>query len=279
MIRLGHRQSSIPYTPAIQINRNSPQLANLVGCWPYSPSAYFTFIKDWVGTNNATLAGTHLWGQSDNELGFGDYLPGNGDGYADCGNTPELQITTGGLTVCIWVRMYQSLGGGGWPGLIAKGDVDTTTASYNMYLGTNNTLRFQNWSGGAARNNIIGATSMDYQKTYHLAATWLPSTRVSVFVNGIQDATSTTSISATLDNPNYNLLIGSQQKGANKAYYQFRGIIYEARIYNRALSEDEIYQLWNPPTRWDLYRSPIRYFGKAIAGSTGRVFGPAAQAF
>lgn len=49
--------------------------------------------------------------------------------------------------------------------------------------------------------------------------------------------------------------------------YVFDGVIYEVRVYNRALSPAEVYQCYSPDTRWDLYQPVRRRFAvKAPAG-------------
>jgi hypothetical protein len=249
----------------------------LVSAWLYTPSRYQSSIRDLSGINNAAYTDTYSWQETDNELGSGIYTAGVA-GYGNAGNDASIQVASTGLTLSVWVRLYQSLSGAGFPGLIGKGDSDSTTlGSYLFFLSAGPVLRFIIYSGSARVNNLTGATSLDFQSTYHLAATWNPSTRTSIFVNGIRDATTTTSVPATLDNPAYSLLLGTNQGGATLNKYGFRGLLFEARVYSRALSEDEIYQLYNPTTRWDLYRSPQRFLGLGIAGS--RVQGPAGQIF
>lgn len=282
MIRQGHRLVTVPMLRATRINHRSPQINGLISAYLYNAGSYLApVLPDTMNQNPATINGTYLWQETDNELGSGIYTAGDSSGYTDCGNDASLQTVSGGLTICAWVRLYQNDGSSGYGGVICKGDLNgaASAATYSMYIHASH-LYYNDRSGSSTTDQLTGAATLDYQGTYHFAATWQPSVRASIFVNGIRDATTTTSVPATLNNPNYNVLIGAGQGGANKAYYQFRGVIHEARIYNRALSEDEIWQLWNPPTRWDLYRSPIRFFGKAApAAPTGRVFGPAVQTF
>jgi len=285
MKRNGRALSQLPPSRGLRLNQNSMQLAGLRGAWVFNEFAHSLSVRDMLDRNNGSLitAGSGFgWQPTDNEIGMGLYSPGGVSGnlaLTDCGNEATLQVSTTGLTICIWLRMYQNLGGTSFPGVIGKGNSDSNSSgSYLMYIaGSPPKLNYFHWSGSARKNALTGATSLDFQRTYHLAATWRPSTRVSIFVNGLRDATTTTSVSATLDNPAYNLLFGSNQGNTGKGNYPFRGVVHEGRLYDRALSEDEIWQLWNPPTRWELYRAPQRFFGLSPAAAAGRVFGPAVQ--
>lgn len=56
----------------------------------------------------------------------------------------------------------------------------------------------------------------------------------------------------------------------------FNGRIADARIYNRALTDDEVYRLWHPLTRWNLYyqlgrRKTFIPLGLSRADATGIV--------
>jgi len=48
--------------------------------------------------------------------------------------------------------------------------------------------------------------------------------------------------------------------------------IYDFRVYNRALTTSEIYAMYSPATRWELYRRPDRVFKSAAVAAVSRSF-------
>lgn len=282
MIRKGHNQAHVPTLRRISLNPRSSQYAGLVSAWLFTASGYQKTISDLKGINDATISGLGDWQETDNTIGTGTYFPSNPAGYIDCGDDASLRFTTGGLTLSCWIRLYQNDGSSGWPNIIAKGNGDLGGANhaYTMYVVAATHKLSCSINGGAVAFSV-GSAFSDYQATLHLALTWLPSTRVALFINGLVAGSSTSSIPATLNNPAKNLtLCSGEGNGAGLGSYPFRGMMHEARVYNRALADDEVWQLYAPQTRWDLYRSPVRYISMgAPAAPTGRVFGPAAQTF
>ncbi|MCP3893120.1 MAG: LamG domain-containing protein, partial [Bacteroides sp.] len=79
---------------------------------------------------------------------------------------------------------------------------------------------------------------------------------VKIYINGIVEAEKTVSHSGTLDNP-YDMLIGTSWESngtkiiAERTNRTFDGLIDELRLYNRALSESEIQQLYNDNAQTD----------------------------
>ena len=51
--------------------------------------------------------------------------------------------------------------------------------------------------------------------------------------------------------------IGAQFVAGSAASW-FTGQIAEVRVYNRALTDNEVWELYAPQTRWDLYWQPSR---------------------
>ncbi len=100
--------------------------------------------------------------------------------------------------------------------------------------------------GYHACNNFNWSTALVPNTWYHVAATFEPSGTVSrIYVNWVLDGTSTLVSSSNCNNDTSDYVIGA----ANSAWwYNFDGGIDEVRIYNRALSDGEISQLYNSNT-------------------------------
>ena len=69
------------------------------------------------------------------------------------------------------------------------------------------------------------------------------------------------------------------------ASYHAGGVIFDARIYNTSLTDQEVYQLYSPETRWDLYlpAAPPRFWSVPAAappaGAAIPIFGNDDQLF
>ena len=89
---------------------------------------------------------------------------------------------------------------------------------------------------------------------YHLASTF-DGTNLKIYVNGVLESTTTNSTPFTLATNNRDLLIGktygSQMAGGSDE--SFDGLIDDLRIYNTALSDSEIYSLYQHSPPPDLY--------------------------
>jgi hypothetical protein len=99
---------------------------------------------------------------------------------------------------------------------------------------------------------------------YHGAAVWASPTDRRVFING--GSKGTQSVTCTPAGINRTSL---GRLGRLTPTQYLSGRIAEARIYNRALSDAEVYGLYDPATRWELYRSLQRgVYSAAAAAAT-----------
>ena len=77
---------------------------------------------------------------------------------------------------------------------------------------------------------------------YNLVGVWTPNQRIKLYTNGVLTiGTTQGSASPTLINGNTNLFVGSRAG----TQYPFSGKISNTKIYNRALSDQEIQQNFN----------------------------------
>ena len=98
-------------------------------------------------------------------------------------------------------------------------------------------------SNGSTINIITSSTAMLTNKWYFIVFTWNGSS-LNVFLNGIKDATSVSQTVNAQVNSGHQLGIGI---AADSSPLYFNGLMSELRVYNRALSEVEISQLYYDP--------------------------------
>ena len=127
------------------------------------------------------------------------------DDYIDFGNDSSLQIT-GALSIAAWVKVT---------------DTDANQRFLTKYDGTYKCfyMAVQD-SGGVFRFNItssnsekeIDGTSNNFDNQWHhVVGVFTPEASLEIYVDGVLEATNTSSIPATIDNDNVELFIGGEE--------------------------------------------------------------------
>ncbi len=223
---------------------NTPSNTGLVGYWSFEDGSG-TRAEDFspTGTNTGTLTNGPTW--VDGKIGKA--LSFNGSSmYVDAGNGTPLQIT-GTITISSWVKTTD-LSGTQNRGIAAKYRNQTgyvNQRAYEFYQ-NNNTDKFGfaiSVDGTGVSKAVETTTTISTGIWYHVVTVFVPSESIKMYLNGVLDTTDTTSIPASINNSSAPLWIGAQYDLTNSGLY-FPGSIDEVRIYNRALSQSEIADLY-----------------------------------
>jgi hypothetical protein len=201
----------------------------LVAYWAMDENGETT-AYDNQSTNNGTLVNSPTW-KSSSDCVSGSCLGLNGSNqYVDCGNDESLDITEA-ITVEAWIRPNV---GTGQQGIIGTHAFNT---AYSMYVrhapGNDVAVMFTDLNG--TRHYVIAGT-LTYGEWYHLVGTF-NGTVMKLYINSVETGQEQTD-SATRNFQG--VYIGYTQGIATPVYYN--GLIDEVRIYNRALSAEEISQ-------------------------------------
>ncbi len=149
-----------------------------------------------------------------------------------------------------------------------------TARSFQLRLDANK-LQWVVFSAPATLDTIEGATILNDGKWHHIVGTW-NSSLIRCFVDGNEDATPV-SFAGPMNYETRNWSIGGANRDTLGEYLsRFNGQIFDARIYNRAISDGEVQAMVNPNTIWELYElisSPL----VAPAGAPSSLYGPALQ--
>ncbi len=246
----GWRGPRPPIGVPFGLNTQSPQAQGLVAWWPGLGSAGANILRDFSGRG---LHGVFPGGTANpawaGDAQFGQTLSFNGvNNYVDCGNAASLNITNA-LTIGTWINPTVS-GNSKYRTILAKRI--GTISNYQLYLygeATNQgILNFY------ATSNINTGYIPVVGNYTHIVATVLE-TNVSVYANGRPIATGSSAIATN------NGILAIGRVGSNEVVdpdLSFFGFINDTRIYNRALSAAEVWQQYDPATRWDLYRPLTR---------------------
>jgi hypothetical protein len=229
---------------------------SLMGWWTFEEAAGATAV-DWSGHgNHGALIGNPQW-----VPGFdGGALQFTGEDYVDTGYTENLAT----WTIACWVKSPQMPAGGAASGPLHR----EQNFQFNWNHG-NEIYR------GAAATNVAdtwyAASYMPLQanRWYHLAATY----DGSVF-NAYRDGVLVTSNSAPSGVPNAESNSLKIARHAASAGNFFTGTVDEARVYNRALTAEEIQQVMrgDASVAWD--PSPGNGTVSGIAQATPLTWSP-----
>jgi hypothetical protein len=198
--------------------------SGLVAYWSFDEGEGET-AKDSAGENDGTIYNPK-WvdGKVGKALEF--------DGESVCVEVPDSEALdiTDAITIEAWVK-HRGAASFSWETILAKGDssyrlhFDETDLSFGLGLN----------DGSAGWWNLASGVVPEADKWYFVVAT-VDSSKACIYVNG-ELATSTEDVPGAIMTNDIQLAIGENYESN---YRYFNGVIDEVKIYNRALSAEEI---------------------------------------
>ncbi len=199
---------------------------NLVSWWKFDEGSGTT-AYDSAGTNHGAIYGAQ-WIASpiDGALSF----DGVND-YVDCGNNESLQITGTEISLSAWVKWDSA---DNWSTIAMKASDESWRDGYGLYAHSDNTVNFYvtQW------NVNVASKSFTADGLWHHVVGTYDGSNVRIYVDAGEGTPD--SYTGSISNANHSLEIG---RGIYNAY-NFDGLIDDVRIYDRALSAEEIWQLY-----------------------------------
>lgn len=198
---------------------------SLVGLWRFNDEAGTTAVDSSGNGNNGTLEGDPQWvaGKIEGALEF----DGVGD-YVNCGDNEVLDIQNQ-ITLACWFKVDTF--GRNWATLIAKGDssyrLSRGESNYSIHFGFQGAVSSPySWFDGRKRVN---------DNQWHHAAGVYDGTEARIYIDGELDASQPGS--GPMNVSGYPLYIGENAQAFGRYW---NGFIDDVRIYNRALSQEEL---------------------------------------
>jgi len=207
--------------------------ADLVGHWRFDEGSGIIAYDSSGNGNDGTLEGDPQWvaGKITGALQF------NGtDDYVEVPDSPSLDITDA-ITIVAWVS--REVDSGNWERIVAKSD--STLYDYWLQITNGDSIGGGFLDiGGTAHNSLDLATgiSIPLNQWTHLAYVY-DGTYAKGYVNGRLDKSDDIG-SFKIRTSTRPLWVGRLQTS-----YNFDGLIDEVRIYDRALSADQVQGLFN----------------------------------
>jgi len=181
---------------------------------------------------------THMWASGK----YCEALQFDGmDDRVDVDDSASLN-PTGGITVAAWVKVDGATGD--HQVIVSKWAGYPSGCQYVLELQPNGvTPQFPLWfAGDGSATVVVSSQNIVFGFWYHIAGTWDGSV-MKIYVNGVERGI--LSKSGTLQVNTRKLCVGAHYIPGD--YNWLKGKIDEAHIYNRALVQEEITQLMNPP--------------------------------
>jgi hypothetical protein len=163
-------------------------------------------------------------------------LDGDGD-YVDCGNSLTFDIIHS-VTICSWVKIdTDDKFSKGWQTIIGKGN-----SAWRLHRsGTTKCTGFA-CSGikieGNQWGSVRGKTKVDDDRWHHLVGVY-DGMKILIYVDGALD--NSTEASGLINTNTYPVLIGENSE--SRVYY-WHGLIDDVQVYNYALSEAEVREIY-----------------------------------
>jgi len=214
----------------------------LVACYPFDGNT-----NDESGNSlNGSVVGTpNLTADRFGNGGKAYYF--DGKSYINVGNSPKLDVNY--HTITAWVKpepkTSQDIGSAGRQ-IVGKVKPNTyETLSFGLekdnYFSTG-------FATGSEINHPLKSSSIIENNQWHFVAMSYDGTKVTLYRDGLADASYPRT--GTVRTNTNSLAIGRHGGDANQLGDDnfFKGTMDEVRIYNRALTEAEIKQLYNAPT-------------------------------
>ena len=248
MIGRRTRHGGWPYgqqPTAFVLNRASQQAKGLVGWWPTAGAPGASVLRD---CGNRKLNAPFLGGVSNpiwaTEPAMGGVLQYEGGDWI---NTPDFRIPF--VTLTAWIKTTQAVSA--YFHLLNRDNGSTARVwQFRVYNSGGHKLQFICWNSVGGFATATGTTVVNDGVLHHVAATY-DGIAVKVYVDGFFDGSA--NLAGVAVSQSASIMVFGGAVGAAPGA-KFVGLMGDVRVYDRALSDAEIWQLWAPQTRWGLYR-------------------------
>jgi PKD repeat protein len=226
--------------------------SNLAGHWKMDEGSGSILLDHSGFGNNATLKSSNNVSWIDGVIGMAVKLPGNLNRFGIVQHTPSLNISNS-ITISAWIRPD------GNPAnrvVLIKGDPN----GYRLGIRNNGKVEFSLYNA-VDGSNIVMESNSNYPANgtawTHVTATF-DGFRSAIYINGILDN--------ELISPPFQILTSESELfiGANKTEgARWFGDLDDLRLYGRALTDDEISDLYNQPNSNFRIASSLGKFGQS----------------
>ena len=176
------------------------------------------------------------------------------DDYVTMGNPTELQIT-GALSISFW---YKSSASTDQYALGKDSLAGRSFAVWTNSYGAPQNINFYLFSSGAI-TQVFSSSNYNDGNWHNVTCIFIPSTSMSIYIDGVLDGTNTTSIPASIDNTTDEFVLGSLVSSGQELYV-FNGNLDEVAVWNSDQTSN-VSTIYNSGTPQDLTSlSPVGWW-------------------
>jgi len=214
--------------------------AGLVARWAFEEKSGTTAADSTGNQNHGTLKDGALW--SPGIVGGGLSLDGSA-AFVRVAPSPSILTVTEQFTVCAWVQRKADQPG--WRFVLTKPKLPDTNEE--LWLGFFDNRPSFGVETPSGEKELLGPSAMPLNQWFHLAGTY-DGKALKIFVNGSMQAEQ--GCAGPIKLSSQPLSIGARINVATeRAGFALCGQLDEVRLYNRALSQQEIGVLAAPPVK------------------------------
>jgi hypothetical protein len=237
-IRALARASGSPEAPGGA--RTASRQAGLVARWALDEKGGATAADSTGNQNHGTLKDGALWAPG---MGGGGLAFDGNAAFVRVAPSPSILGLSDQFTVCSWVQRKADQSG--WRFVLTKPKLPLSIEEFWLgFFDNRPSLGIDTASG---EKEALGPSALPLNQWFHLAGTY-DGKALRLFVNGSMQAEQ--ACVASLKLSSQPLSIGGRiNVSTERAGYGFCGVLDEVRLYNRALSPQEIGVLAAPPAK------------------------------
>jgi len=216
----------------------------LVGYWKFDEGSGTTAVDSSGNNNNGTLIDNPDW--VDGKIGKALEFNGSTN-YVEINDSDSLDGFDA-ITIEAWVKPILGQRGAVVSRYLYDYNIPINERVYELTVEQGGTIGFALSSDGSSATWLESSNTLQDNEWNHIAAVSDGNT-MRIYINGEQDP-NTKAAPASLHSSSYNLQIGAWEYSPNQRDTYFNGVIDEVKIYNRALSAEEIkadYEAGTPP--------------------------------
>lgn len=217
-------------------NSTEPQedTSKLIAFYPFNGNANDESGNDYHGTVDGATLTNDRFENGNSAFGF--------DGTDDLINTSLSSIIEPEeFSVVAWIKTSETINS---QSIISKYNHSSgSDLDDSFYLGMHNGLVKWQMNAGDSYSIIEASVNISNDQWHFLAGTWDGTNQI-IYIDGAQDSVLTYSGTGHINNTNLPVIIGkTENQGGGPRY--FNGVIDDIRLYEKALTADEIQTLYH----------------------------------
>lgn len=217
------------------IASNTSTQFTISSTWTTLPDATSTYRVVAVNVPNTT--NTAKFNRAGSFDGATQYVNSNST------NIPSLNFGTGGGTVSVWLNMSATALNPNTPAITGKGNNNAVSAGYRFTMSSTGGVNF-NVSDGSTGTKLRSSAGTYADGAWHLVTGVVDraANKIYLYIDSAPAVYTDITGVGSLDNNSESYTVGIP--GASTPW-AFSGLLDDLRVYNRALSPQEVSTLWN----------------------------------